>query len=141
MPQRIQLSRQSGWRKPAGAIVVSRPSRYGNPFKIGGRYVSRTAFHPCPFPEADDKPLGTFEHAAWSPWPAWTEVVGTVRDRQHATELFRDHVTYNDDVWDPEVIRRDLGGRDLCCWCALPEPGGTDHCHAAVLLAIAGAES
>ncbi len=34
-PQRIQLRRSKGWRKPEGAIVVSRPSRWGNPFKLG----------------------------------------------------------------------------------------------------------
>jgi Domain of unknown function (DUF4326) len=34
VPRRIQLSRRRGWRKPAGAIVVSRPSKWGNPFKI-----------------------------------------------------------------------------------------------------------
>jgi hypothetical protein len=33
-PRRIQLSRRRGWRKPAGAIVVSRPSKWGNPFVI-----------------------------------------------------------------------------------------------------------
>lgn len=31
-PCRIQLSRAKGWRKPAGAVVVSRPSKWGNPF-------------------------------------------------------------------------------------------------------------
>lgn len=31
-PKRIQLSRRKGWRKPAGAVLVSRPSRWGNPF-------------------------------------------------------------------------------------------------------------
>jgi hypothetical protein len=35
MPKRIQLRRQKGWRKPAGSVVVARPSRWGNPFKIG----------------------------------------------------------------------------------------------------------
>lgn len=35
MPRRIQLRRQKGWRKPAGSVVVARPSRWGNPFKIG----------------------------------------------------------------------------------------------------------
>jgi hypothetical protein len=34
-PRRIRLSRQRGWRKPPGAVVVSRPSRWGNPFPIG----------------------------------------------------------------------------------------------------------
>jgi hypothetical protein len=34
-PRRIQLQRTKGWRKPAGAIVVARPSRWGNPFLLG----------------------------------------------------------------------------------------------------------
>jgi hypothetical protein len=34
-PQRIQLSRQRGWRKPEGAVVVARPTRWGNPFALG----------------------------------------------------------------------------------------------------------
>jgi len=33
-PKRVQLSRQAGWKKPAGAVVVSRPSRWGNPYKL-----------------------------------------------------------------------------------------------------------
>ena len=35
MPTRIQLSRARGWRKPEGAVVVARPSRWGNPFRVG----------------------------------------------------------------------------------------------------------
>ena len=35
MAARIQLRRTAGWRKPAGAIVVARPSRWGNPFRLG----------------------------------------------------------------------------------------------------------
>lgn len=31
-PKRIQLRRTKGWRKPEGAVVVSRPSKWGNPF-------------------------------------------------------------------------------------------------------------
>jgi hypothetical protein len=34
-PQRVQLRRTKGWRKPEGAIIVTRPSRWGNPYKIG----------------------------------------------------------------------------------------------------------
>lgn len=37
VPKRIQLRRTKGWRKPDGAIVVARPSIYGNPYPIGGR--------------------------------------------------------------------------------------------------------
>lgn len=34
MPKRIQLSRAKGYRKPQGAIVVSRPSKWGNPYRV-----------------------------------------------------------------------------------------------------------
>lgn len=33
MPKRIQLKRSKGWRKPEGAIVVSRPTKWGNPYQ------------------------------------------------------------------------------------------------------------
>jgi hypothetical protein len=36
-----------------------------------------------------------------------------------------------------EDAQRELRGKDLCCWCPLPEPGEPDICHAAVLLEIA----
>jgi hypothetical protein len=34
-PKRVQLRRTNGWRLPAGCINVARPSRWGNPFRIG----------------------------------------------------------------------------------------------------------
>lgn len=33
-PRRIQLRRTKGWRKPEGAVVVARPSNWGNPFSV-----------------------------------------------------------------------------------------------------------
>ena len=38
MPTRIQRKRTKGWRKPAGAIYVGRPSQWGNPFKTAQEY-------------------------------------------------------------------------------------------------------
>lgn len=35
-PKRIQLQRTKGWRKPEGAVVVARPTKWGNPFAIDG---------------------------------------------------------------------------------------------------------
>jgi hypothetical protein len=35
VPNRVQLRRTKGWRKPAGVVVVARPSRWGNPFRLG----------------------------------------------------------------------------------------------------------
>jgi len=139
-PERIQRRRTKGWTSH-GAKYVGRGTRWGNPFVVGARYVSRTAFHDAPFPAASDKPLGTTEHPAWSPWPAWREVVAEVRDRQHAVELFRDHTAYNNDVWDPEEIRTELAGRDLMCWCPLVDADGEPvPCHADVLLELANAK-
>ena len=34
MPKRIQLSRKKGWRKPEKTVVVSRPSKWGNPYQV-----------------------------------------------------------------------------------------------------------
>lgn len=34
-PKRIQRQRTKGWRKPQGAVIVDRTSKWGNPFKIG----------------------------------------------------------------------------------------------------------
>ncbi len=35
MPQRIQMRRTKGWRKPAGVVYVGRPTRWGNPYRVG----------------------------------------------------------------------------------------------------------
>jgi hypothetical protein len=34
-PVRVQLSRKKGYRIPENTVVVSRPSKWGNPFKPG----------------------------------------------------------------------------------------------------------
>lgn len=34
-PRRVQLSRAKGWRLPANTVVVSRPSKYSNPYVVG----------------------------------------------------------------------------------------------------------
>ena len=35
-PKRIQRRRTKGWRMPAGAIYVGRPTKWGNPVRVGG---------------------------------------------------------------------------------------------------------
>ena len=35
MPQRIQRRRTKGYRLPANAVSITRPGRFGNPFKVG----------------------------------------------------------------------------------------------------------
>lgn len=47
-PERVQLSRRRGWRKPPNCVVVARPTRWGNPAVIGG------TFHGQPVRDAAD---------------------------------------------------------------------------------------
>ena len=35
MPKRIQRKRTRGWRLPEGAVCVTRPGRWGNPYVVG----------------------------------------------------------------------------------------------------------
>jgi hypothetical protein len=114
-PQRIQLRRTRGWRKPEGAIVVARPSKWGNPW-------SAADFAPPP-----DKP------------DLWLDVayacfVQLIEDRRWALANFEDPYEHEVEGCYPtlEEIRAELRGHDLCCWC----PPGRD-CHADLLLEIA----
>lgn len=112
MPNRIQRSRAKGWRIPAGAIYVGRPTRWGNPF-IVGRDVERLA-HYYDFRKNVD---------LWTDWP--------VADAATAVEAYRAMRctgTFLDD------IKGELRGHDLACWCRLDQP-----CHADVLLELANA--
>ena len=36
MPKRIQRKRTKGWRMPPGAVYVGHPTKWGNPFAVGG---------------------------------------------------------------------------------------------------------
>lgn len=35
MPKRIQRKRTKGWKMPPGVVYVGRPTKWGNPFKVG----------------------------------------------------------------------------------------------------------
>ena len=50
MPERIRLSRAKGWRMPANTVSVARPSRWGNPCRVGG---------------AIDREYAAAAHVAW----------------------------------------------------------------------------
>lgn len=118
MPERIQLKRTKGWRKPEGAIVVARPGRWGNPFKPA-MVINRVALR-----------QGIVETYCQSP--------------AHAVECYRKWLKgqpflvggHNLAPRPPTVddIRAALRGHDLACWCPPDKP-----CHADVLLEIANA--
>ena len=128
MPQRIQLRRTKGWRKPEGAIIVSRPSRWGNPFKVG-MVVNRVALHPL-------------RAAA----PVIIEI--TVTSAAAAVDYYRQwldgrHLLVGGHDLAPappavDELRAELRGHDLACWCPLvDEHGQRVPCHADVLLELA----
>ncbi len=96
-PQRIQLRRTKGWRKPEGAVNVARPSRWGNPFRVGDTYPKW------------DSPLSTGE---------WY-----VRDTATAVDLYRRWLFHQR---RSENLVPELRGRDLACWCPLDQPCHAD---------------
>ena len=92
-PNRVRLRRTSGWRKPAGAVVVARPSKWGNPHPIS-------------------------DH--------------TPQAHRASVDAYRDDLLAGRLGVSVDDVRRELAGKDLCCWCA-PELA----CHADVLLDVA----
>ncbi|MFF0009629.1 DUF4326 domain-containing protein [Streptomyces tibetensis] len=109
MPKRVQRKRLAGQPGiPEGAVYVGRArgdyGRWGNPFKA-----------------YDSSP----------------------QERRTATLLFANLLYTRGEPPYPEhtmpyptaeEIRRELAGKDLACWCAPPEDGQPDWCHATVLL-------
>jgi len=123
MPERIQLSRKKGWRKPEGAVIVARPSKWGNPFRLDEYAV--------PFAHYEARASGTVFVGVFPREPA--------EQRRCARDDFADavrtgHALTRDGATYPSLdqIRAELAGHDLACWCPLDQP-----CHADVLLPIA----
>lgn len=129
MPERLQLRRTRGWRKPEGAVVVSRPSKFGNPFVVRlepgvlephdfGWYVGvhGTLERHSPI-HVDHADAVRAVVATYERWLRGGNNYGFAALREQRT-------------WVLDNLHN-LAGRDLCCWC---KPG--DPCHADVLLAI-----
>lgn len=108
-PRRIQLSRAKGWRLPPNTIVVARPSRWGNPFKVGAMWCRRRM-----------EPGGGEKNC------------GPIADNAHAVRLFR-RFTARKAAYRIDAAEW-LRGKNLACWCGLDQP-----CHADILLEIANA--
>ena len=120
MPSRIQLRRTRGWRKPASSVVVSRPSKWGNPFVV--RASSEEHGHFCVVDlRLDAVVRDLFETAAAA--------------SERAVELYRSKLRAGGLRVTTDDARRELRGKDLCCWCRLGTP-----CHADVLMRIANEE-
>lgn len=153
MPERIRLSRERGWRKPEGAVVVARPTRWGNPFRYrsreGGLVRVPAALDPRQPWEFEGR---ISDHGNRHDYfhPDGRHTVHHVRyaSREQVVELFYRALLGIPDpairsAWacyrpvkpTPADVVRELAGRDLACWCPLTVP-----CHADVLLAVANGE-
>lgn len=121
-PQRIQLRRTKGWRKPDGAIVVSRPSKWGNPFKVGEPYFV-----------IDLVEYRRGKSLADAEWRGFT-----AKDAVECFERWFKNQVGASGFSMAEEARVELAGHDLACWCPLVDAkGDRAPCHADVLLRIA----
>lgn len=108
-PKRIQRKRTKGWRMPAGALYVGRPTKWANPYK------------------GDDA-------AALFRRDIEAAIVGQLSPAE--LDFWRQNHPLG--AAGPAYIlaqaKEQLRGFDLCCWCP---PGRS--CHADFLLEIANA--
>lgn len=119
-PVRLQLSRRAGFdlqelsRSTNGlpAVNVARPSKWGNPFRIG-------------------KPVDVRQVKRWG-W-AFKNPEFVCEDAATAVRRFRGCIAFDDAIM-PHVIG-ELRGKNLACWCERDVP-----CHADVLMALANSQ-
>lgn len=117
-PTRIQRRRTNGWRKPDNTVIVSRPSRFGNPFTLAMAYDLGYA-QPNETEQARRAVVGAFQE-----WLRGNRLMWQSEEGDRARRRLLDAL--------PE-----LRGKDLACYCPLPADGQPDYCHAAVLLDLA----
>jgi hypothetical protein len=120
MPKRIQRRRTKGWRKPEGVVNVTRPGKWGNPFKIGGWYRMGTG---------GDGMMFTHVLVVNEQYCAGHTLI---KDAQMAVDWFR---RYRELYPFKESELNTLRGKDLMCYCGPEAP-----CHADVLLELANPE-
>lgn len=113
-PKRIQRKRTKGWRMPEGAVSVTRPGKFGNPFKVVGDHRGCVVV---------DSRTGTAISQTFYGKDARKQA------SRFAIRMFRHYV--NSGGIKHECLES-LRGHDLACFCKEGEP-----CHADVLLELA----
>ncbi len=113
-PQRIQRKRAKGWKLPANTISVTRPGKWGNPFKVG-EYVKL----------GDGSPGFMFLKCNGAKYANDKYIfIDTV---EKCIEVYEEYLKR----YPPKDIE-ELRGKNLACFCKEDKP-----CHADVLLKIA----
>ena len=117
MPKRIQLQRKKGWRKPTDAVVITRVSKWGNPYLVID--LSKR-----------DQPIFAVQTKGDTEYERFFGETAKREATWLAVELFEKYVQRrlsNEPNWlEP------LRGKDLCCVCKLDWL-----CHGDVLLEYA----
>lgn len=158
-PQRIQLSRARGWRLPVKAVSVARPTKWGNPFRVGRGQEACLVREPGALTgqswELEGRISGDGNrHDYYHPGGRVTVCNVRFATAAECVELYRRALMKQPDeairmtwggTWvNPGFgpvkvtvasVRDELAGLDLGCWCKPGQP-----CHADVLLAIANRE-
>lgn len=98
MPERVQMRRTKGWRKPERVVVVARPSKWGNPHRVGSLIRCASAGH------------------------EWSRVM----TRADAVSFFECALRAGLLPYSAAEVRASLAGRDLACWCPLNQPCHAD---------------
>ena len=99
-PKRIRLSRRKGWRKPDNCVLVSRPSKWGNPFAVG-------------------------QHICVGRGLNYRQTL--ITDAAMAVRAFENMLSCsNRNYPSHDEIRAELAGKHLACWCLLDQPCHAD---------------
>ena len=109
-PRRVQRKRTKGWRMPENTVSVCRPSKWGNPYKVGVPVQNQASLMSCIMSGA----VGPRE------WQENAEL-----DTEQAVTLYEYHLTQGGRY----LPLAELRGKNLACFCPLGKP-----CHADVLL-------
>jgi hypothetical protein len=116
-PVRVQRKRTKGYRLPPNTVSVCRPGRWGNPFPadVFGLETSLALFRTTAEGGWDPKNVAHLSdelcHQAYEAAFKWRRRVGG-----HPLE----------------IMRQDLRGKNLACYCDLDKP-----CHSDILLELA----
>lgn len=115
--KRIQRKRTKGWRMPENTVYVGRPTKWGNPFKVGINYRN-IAWLECMYHDMPPEQFQKEKMQGISP-----------RDIDEILGLYRLHLLTQIRISGWKGYLGELKGKDLACWFPLSSP-----CHADILL-------
>ena len=110
-PKRVQRKRSKGWKMPPNTVYVGRPTKWGNPYKVGEPFNMSIAGG------GHDGKTHTY-----------------LFDQDNAVLFYKINLSFK--IMD--AAKKELKGKNLACWCPLVDKNGDKvPCHADVLLELA----